>query len=340
MEYLKGKFCLEYAQTLKEVGKNVEVRRLLEKGKDLLNSVESLSQEETIAKQKYLSDIDELLSEYLEEDNYIFQEEEETEETKILKNSSKIGDVTVNPFSEYELYNIRFDTDEDYFTDSCDFNIIQDLVGKGIWRRPQEFFSEVPEVVKDFLAPSIKQQEMGDCGNIASVMSIANHMALYGTKYLKEMIYPQNKDGEPIYNPFGKYVIKLYINGCFRFVVVDDYLLANKDNTDVIIAHSLLQTELWVSLLEKAILKVFYTGYYFNYELSCYTGCAAKEYSQEKLKNGLNEIWKEVYSFYSEGQIISTLSIADKKELDVITFHTYSILAVYLSLLKHMFNLF
>ena len=33
------------------------------------------------------------------------------------------------------------------------------------------------------------------------------------------LIYPQNAKGLPIYNPFGKYLVKLYINGVQRKVL-------------------------------------------------------------------------------------------------------------------------
>lgn len=36
--------------------------------------------------------------------------------------------------------------------------------------------------------------------------------------FLNSIIYPQNKKGEPEYNPCGKYMVKLHINGVPRKV--------------------------------------------------------------------------------------------------------------------------
>lgn len=40
----------------------------------------------------------------------------------------------------------------------------------------------------------------------------------------KSIIYPQNKDGEPEYNPCGKYMVKLHLNGVPRKVNVSAFL--------------------------------------------------------------------------------------------------------------------
>ncbi|KAG5470496.1 hypothetical protein LSCM1_01740 [Leishmania martiniquensis] len=72
--------------------------------------------------------------------------------------------------------------------------------------------------------------------------------------YLWELVYPHAPGTcHPVYNPFGKYAVKLFIDGAYRKVLVDDYLPAD------VLGRPLLTTtsrkELWPCLIAKALLK-------------------------------------------------------------------------------------
>ena len=85
-------------------------------------------------------------------------------------------------------------------------------------------------------------------------------------------IYPQNRKGEPIINPSGKYFVCLNLNGCKRKValciwpvllfdmlcckvVIDDRLPMGQ-NGELLCSFSTNHDEFWVSLIEKAYIKV------------------------------------------------------------------------------------
>lgn len=126
-------------------------------------------------------------------------------------------------------------------------------------------------------------------------MEVANHMSLFGSFFLKDIIYPHNKNGLPIYNPYGKYIIKVFINGEYRSVTVDDRILIHPNYTVNLLGQSLIQNELWVTLIEKALLKVYYTDHTSYYGLSGLTGWATQFFETNELKENLKNIWNDIY---------------------------------------------
>mmetsp|Transcript_116903 Transcript_116903/g.203453 ORF Transcript_116903/g.203453 Transcript_116903/m.203453 type:complete len:1257 (-) Transcript_116903:77-3847(-) len=74
--------------------------------------------------------------------------------------------------------------------------------------------------------------------------------------YLWELISPQEPiDGVtfPVYNPMGKYVVKLYFQGAWRKVVIDDRLPTDGPGDSLFTATE--AKEIWPALLAKAMLK-------------------------------------------------------------------------------------
>ena len=76
----------------------------------------------------------------------------------------------------------------------------------------------------------------------------------YTNKSVLYNIYPQ-KDNAPVYNPQGKYVVKLYHMGKAKKIVIDDRMPCNKDQ-EFILPQCTNIEELWPALLVKALLKL------------------------------------------------------------------------------------
>ncbi|RNF15848.1 calpain-like cysteine peptidase [Trypanosoma conorhini] len=71
-------------------------------------------------------------------------------------------------------------------------------------------------------------------------------------EYLWELVYPHAPGTcHPVYNPHGKYVVRLFIDGAFRRVTIDDYLPVDALGRPFLTLTT--QKEIWPALLAKAI---------------------------------------------------------------------------------------
>jgi len=109
---------------------------------------------------------------------------------------------------------------------------------------------------------SIEQDMVPDCSFVASLCICAAFEQRFHTRLITKIIYPQDAQGIPIYNPSGKYLVKLWANGCLRKVVVDDLLPVDKQG-ELLCSSSSDRTELWVSIVEKAAMKLSGGSYDF-----------------------------------------------------------------------------
>ncbi|KAJ3344053.1 calpain 7 [Gonapodya sp. JEL0774] len=147
------------------------------------------------------------------------------EEKTILASSSTINDHLFLPWNDDKDLNERFSSYEPFVDPDGYLRLSEKQKSKlGGWKRPSEIMTN-PQMIQ--------------------VISANNLVQL-----ITATIWPQNSRQEPMYNPSGKYLIKLHYNGCQRRV------------GSLMCTYSRNRNEIWASIVEKAYMKLM-GGYDF-----------------------------------------------------------------------------
>ena len=140
----------------------------------------------------------------------------------------------------------------------------------------------------------------------------------------------------PIYNPAGKYLVKLTFNGVARKIVVDDRLPVSRGG-DLMCSHSTHREELWVSIIEKAYLKVM-GGYDFpggnsGIDMFALTGWIPEQFRTDGADFNPQRLWERMVSATKYGDCLITVATGDMTDaegerLGLVPTHAYAVLQV------------
>jgi calpain-7 len=290
------------------------------------------------------------------------------EEIAVLKRSSLIASGMFLPWSDGDAIALSAQALQQQpptvllYTDPDGFLNLSAKQGKHLhqWARPSEIVRirqkmglsktlQKPVLVQCITPYTIKQQYVSDCSFIASLCICAAFERRFQKRLITSILYPQTRHGTLLYNPAGKYMVKLWLNGVARCVVVDDFLPIDKYG-NLLCSHTTTTTntsqlELWVCLIEKAYMKLC-GGYDFpgsnsGVDLFSLTGWIPERILFPKDPEHVRDhetdqerVWERIFSASSYGDCLITVSAQveitedEAKQVGLVTGHAYAVLSV------------
>lgn len=144
-------------------------------------------------------------------------------EIDVLKRSSTINGRVFLPWLDGEELLEEFRLDAPFEDPDGLFRLSpQQQARFGGWRRPAQLVGagRQPRMIGSINPFAIEQDVVGDCSFICSLIICAQRerASEHRKRLVSRILFPQDAQGNPIYNPSGKYMVKLWHNGCARKV--------------------------------------------------------------------------------------------------------------------------
>ncbi|CAJ2506903.1 Uu.00g080890.m01.CDS01 [Anthostomella pinea] len=208
------------------------------------------------------------------------------------------------------------------FRDPSSFSLSarQEAVFAG-WKRPLELFgdgvgsNENPNEscwMKAGHDYDLVQDITTDCSVVASLCASIKQLRPGPTSILPALMFPvESENGQPRISASGKYVFRMFFNGCFRRVVIDDCLPSSSNDRTLYVVDRQNPKLIWPALMEKAYLKVR-GGYDFpgsnsGTDLCVLTGWIPQQLFLQSDDLDWNATWKRVKKAYDYGDVVVTL---------------------------------
>ncbi|KXS19717.1 cysteine proteinase, partial [Gonapodya prolifera JEL478] len=258
------------------------------------------------------------------------------EEKAILAGSSSVNGHVYLPWNDDKDLNERFLPNE-LFQDPDGLLPLSEKqkLKLGGWKRPGQVMTN-PKMIQVISANSLVQDVVTDCSFVASLCVASSYERRKNRRLITSTIWPQNSKQEPMYNPGGKYLIKLHYNGCQRRVVVDDLLPVSKSGA-LMCTYSRNRNEIWSSIVEKAYMKLM-GGYDFpgsnsGIDLHALTGWIPEHLFVKDTNFNIESTWYRMCDGHKFGDSLITIATGDLKDeeaesLGLVPTHAYAVLDI------------
>ncbi|KAJ1649158.1 cysteine protease [Dispira simplex] len=204
----------------------------------------------------------------------------------------------------------------------------------GSWQRPRSFMTTSRMVADQISCYDIIQDVVTDCSFVASLCIAANYEARFRKPLITSCIYPQDALGRPVYNPSGKYIVRLTYNGIPRRITVDDLFPLSKDGRPMF-TYTRTRSELWPSIIEKAYMKLM-GGYDFpgsnsSIDLYTLTGWIPEQIFIQDGKFKDQAQWERIHKGLIYGDVLVTVATGEMEpeeaeRLGLVPSHAYALL--------------
>ncbi|KAI1082235.1 PALB protein [Whalleya microplaca] len=265
------------------------------------------------------------------------------EQTLLLRNSRLHGNV----FPPWESDPDPKDFSGELFEDTSEFSFStrQTTVFAG-WKRPLELMKQKPKTRSDahderYLMEALHDHDLvqditTDCSVVASLCASMKHLRPGRTSILSALMFPiDSLNGQPLISDSGKYVFRMFFNGCFRKVVIDDRLPSSSNGRTLYVVDRLNPDLVWPALMEKAYLKVR-GGYDFpgsnsGTDLCALTGWIPQQLFLQSDDLDWDRTWNRIKKAFDYDDVVVTIGtgrLSDDEEeiLGLAGEHDYAVL--------------
>ncbi|KAJ1779143.1 cysteine protease [Coemansia sp. RSA 2523] len=254
------------------------------------------------------------------------------DETQVVRITSHINGLTFLPWLENDKSeNFVMPS---YFTDKDGLLTLSRKQQRKLWqwRRASHLYGH-PQIFGQHGCGHIVQETVTDCSFVAALCVSVEYEHRFKRQLITQHVYPKGRNGMPEFNPAGKYMVKLFVNGLWRRVVIDDLLPVGE--TGKLLCTYSVTGDIGQSLMEKAFLKVM-GGYDFpgsnaSTDLHVLTGWIPEHVFVQDQAFDAERTWTRMHDGLEQGSVLLTIATGEMgsdvaASLGLVPSHAYAVL--------------